>query len=100
MIDNPGNQVIVRSTIDLARNLGLTSTAEGVETVQSLEWLAGAGCDQAQGYHIARPMPANALTAWLEERRELADAVRRRLHAPTLVAIPRSGDAALVAAAK
>ena len=100
VIDNPGNQVIVRSTIDLARNLGLTSTAEGVETVQSLEWLAGAGCDQAQGYHIARPMPANALTAWLEERRELADAVRRRLHAPTLVATPRSGDGALVAAAK
>jgi len=67
LVDSPANQVIVRSTIDLARNLGLLSTAEGVETGPALQWLREAGCDQAQGYHIARPMTAEALTAWLGE---------------------------------
>ena len=67
LVDNPANQVIVRSTIDLARNLGLLSTAEGVETGSALQWLREAGCDQAQGYHIARPMTAEALTSWLSD---------------------------------
>lgn len=72
VVDNPADQVIVRSTIDLARNLGLTSTAEGVETLSALRWLRDAGCDQAQGFHIARPMPAHALTKWLDRRNEQA----------------------------
>ena len=67
LVDSPANQVIVRSTIDLARNLGLLSTAEGVETGPALQWLREAGCDQAQGYHIARPMTAEALTTWLSD---------------------------------
>ena len=67
LVESPANQVIVRSTIDLARNLGLVSTAEGVETGPALQWLREAGCDQAQGYHIARPMTAEALTTWLSD---------------------------------
>jgi EAL domain-containing protein (putative c-di-GMP-specific phosphodiesterase class I) len=65
-----GDQVIVRSTIELARNLGLTSVAEGVESAAALRWLVRAGCNQAQGYHIARPMTAAALDDWTARRRK------------------------------
>ena len=68
LVDNGADQAIVRSTIELAKNLGLTSTAEGVETEETMQWLRAAGCDQAQGYHIARPMTAEALTKWLDGR--------------------------------
>jgi diguanylate cyclase (GGDEF)-like protein len=71
LLENEADQVIVRSTLDLARNLGLKSTAEGVETAQVLKWLRDQQCDQAQGYHIARPMSANAVTAWMCERLNL-----------------------------
>ena len=68
LLENEADQVIVRSTIDLARNLGLKSTAEGVETPQVLRWLRDQQCEAAQGYHIARPMSANAVTAWMCDR--------------------------------
>jgi EAL domain-containing protein (putative c-di-GMP-specific phosphodiesterase class I) len=58
---------IVRSTADLAHNLGLSVVAEGVEDQWTLDLLSTFGCDQAQGYHIARPMPAAALGGWLGE---------------------------------
>jgi diguanylate cyclase (GGDEF)-like protein len=74
MLDNEADQVIVRSTIELARNLGLTSTAEGVESAEALEWLFDAGCDHAQGYHIARPMTAEALGTWIATRQGHVDA--------------------------
>jgi diguanylate cyclase (GGDEF)-like protein/PAS domain S-box-containing protein len=56
---------IVRSTADLAHNLGLTVVAEGVEDQWTLDLLATFGCDLAQGYHIARPMPGPAFASWL-----------------------------------
>jgi diguanylate cyclase (GGDEF)-like protein/PAS domain S-box-containing protein len=56
---------IVRSTADLAHNLGLNVVAEGVENQWTLDLLSTFGCDQAQGYHIARPMPAAAFSKWL-----------------------------------
>ena len=56
---------IVRSTVDLAHNLGLGVVAEGVENQWTLDFLPTFGCDQAQGYHIARPMPAAAFSKWL-----------------------------------
>ena len=65
LVDSEGDRVIVRAIIDLARNLGLSSVAEGVEAPGTLRWLADARCGQAQGYHIARPMPAGAFTEWL-----------------------------------
>jgi diguanylate cyclase (GGDEF)-like protein len=55
---------IVRSTIDLAHNLGLYVVAEGVETLKALKLLGGLLCDEAQGYLIARPMPAEEFSAW------------------------------------
>ena len=56
--------MIVRSTIDLAHNLGLTVVAEGVETADILEQLRGLSCDEAQGYHISRPVPVNDFLIW------------------------------------
>ncbi|MEJ5209929.1 MAG: EAL domain-containing protein [Burkholderiales bacterium] len=62
---NESDAVIVRSTIDLAHNLGLTVTAEGVENARVWELLGRLGCDRSQGYHMARPMPLEALNQWL-----------------------------------
>jgi EAL domain-containing protein (putative c-di-GMP-specific phosphodiesterase class I) len=56
---------IVRATIDLAHGLGLRVTAEGVEDQDTLDELARLGCDAVQGYHIARPMPAEVLREML-----------------------------------
>jgi diguanylate cyclase (GGDEF)-like protein len=56
---------IVRSVVDLAHNLGFEVVAEGVETEPVLDALRAAGCDIAQGYHIARPMPAEQADEWL-----------------------------------
>lgn len=61
------NAAIVRSTIDLAHNLGLQVTAEGVEDELTLGALKALGCDEAQGYHIGRPMPVAAISVWLKE---------------------------------
>ncbi len=55
---------IVRSVVDLAHNLGLKVTAEGLEEAAAWHLLAQLGCDIAQGYWIAKPMPADQLPAW------------------------------------
>jgi diguanylate cyclase (GGDEF)-like protein len=59
------NAAIVRSTIELGHNLGLSVVAEGVETDHELAELRRFGCDMAQGFHFARPMEAEALELWL-----------------------------------
>jgi EAL domain-containing protein (putative c-di-GMP-specific phosphodiesterase class I) len=64
MDTNPSNALIVRSVIDLGHNLGLSTVAEGVESAEILGRLADYGCDVAQGYHLSRPMPADAFEAW------------------------------------
>lgn len=57
---------IVRSTIDLAHNLGLTVVAEGVENAHIYQMLADLHCDEAQGYHMSKPMPASEFRAWCD----------------------------------
>ena len=64
MASGEDDDMIVRSTIDLAHNLGLTVVAEGVETAEILERLRALACDEAQGYHITRPLPVEAFLAW------------------------------------
>ena len=64
MTGNPDDEAIVRTIIALARTLRLKTTAEGVETPAQRDALQRLGCDFAQGYLIARPMPA----AELEQR--------------------------------
>ena len=58
--------VIVRSIIDLAHNLGVKVVAEGVEDEATMAMLNDYGCDEAQGYHFARPMPGGDVAPWLE----------------------------------
>jgi diguanylate cyclase (GGDEF)-like protein len=65
MIDNEQDQIIVNSTIHLAHNLGLRVVAEGVESPAVYHRLQELGCDNAQGYYIGRPMPADLVEAWL-----------------------------------
>ena len=57
---------IVRSTIELAHNLGLSVVAEGLETLRTWKLLAALGCDEGQGFFIARPMPETQFVEWLE----------------------------------
>jgi diguanylate cyclase (GGDEF)-like protein len=68
MDESENDEVIVRSTIDLGRNLGLRVVAEGVESAQGWSRLAQLGCNVAQGYYLSRPVPAAELTAWLRQR--------------------------------
>jgi diguanylate cyclase (GGDEF)-like protein len=58
------DEMIVRSTIDLAHNLGIMVVAEGVETAEAWNLLRDLKCDQAQGYHMGRPMPVSEFSAW------------------------------------
>ncbi|MGH2786347.1 MAG: putative bifunctional diguanylate cyclase/phosphodiesterase [Actinomycetota bacterium] len=69
MDSDENDSVIVRSTIDLGRNLGLKVVAEGVEDALTCGTLADLGCDVGQGYFIGRPMPPDSMTAWLIERK-------------------------------
>ncbi|MEA2272001.1 MAG: hypothetical protein QOI98_709 [Solirubrobacteraceae bacterium] len=67
MLEDPSDLVIVRSTINLGHDLGLKVIAEGVEDANTLERLGVLGCDLVQGYHLSRPMPADAFLAWTEQ---------------------------------
>lgn len=68
---SPEDALIVRSTIDLAHNMGLVVCAEGVESEAAIEVLLGMKCDIGQGFCISRPVPAGAFADWLT-RHELA----------------------------
>ncbi len=65
MAEDEDDAVIVRSTIELAHNMGLKVVAEGVETEAAMEMLRSFRCDSAQGYLISRPMAAADATRWL-----------------------------------
>jgi EAL domain-containing protein (putative c-di-GMP-specific phosphodiesterase class I) len=67
--DDAKDDAILRATIDLAHQLGLTVVAEGVEDDNSLARLATMGCEHAQGYGIAKPMAQEQFLAWLTQRR-------------------------------
>lgn len=71
MNENNNESVIVRSTIDLAHNMNMSVTAEGVETEFTWSLLRGYGCDMAQGFFLARPMPGKDFIAWAESARSI-----------------------------
>ena len=84
MTTDASNAVIVRSTIELARHLGLDVVAEGVEDTATVRVLAELGCHSAQGYGLARPAPAEAVPALIGLVQDLV-----RLHTdPTGPAAP------------
>ena len=66
LLTQPDDEIIVRSTIELAHNMGLVVTAEGVETEAVLRRLGALGCDRAQGYFIGKPMAAVDLVGWMD----------------------------------
>ena len=63
------SRLIVKAIVDLAHGLGLTVTAEGIETREQLQSLAELGCDVAQGYLISQPLEPNSLQQWKQEFR-------------------------------
>ncbi|MDE2419435.1 MAG: EAL domain-containing protein [Burkholderiales bacterium] len=65
MLEDPEDLAIVNGIIGLARAFGRNVIAEGVESLEHGERLMELGCDQAQGYGVARPMPAHELPAWI-----------------------------------
>lgn len=64
-------RLIVQGIVSLAHGLGLTATAEGVETAEQLQLVRELGCDLVQGYFISLPMPGNELEPWLERFRTI-----------------------------
>ena len=77
MATRSDDEMIVRSIVELGHNLGLKLVAEGVEDEASAERLQASGCESAQGYHFARPIPAAALPGLARRSSE-----RRRSVAP------------------
>jgi EAL domain-containing protein (putative c-di-GMP-specific phosphodiesterase class I)/CheY-like chemotaxis protein len=67
---NNSDRVMVQKTIEIGHELGMTVTAEGVETREQLDFLRQQGCDSAQGYYFSRPLPAHEMVYWLDAYRE------------------------------
>jgi EAL domain-containing protein (putative c-di-GMP-specific phosphodiesterase class I) len=76
MPESDSDEAIVRSTIDLSRNLGLDVVAEGIESEIAWDRLASLGCTAGQGYYLSRPLPATDLVRWLAHHP--ADPAKRR----------------------
>ncbi len=68
LMKDQNDDIIVRSTIDLGQNLGLTVVAEGVENADVHARLMELGCDRAQGYGISRPLSSQAFLFWISDR--------------------------------
>ena len=67
LVSDVQDQLIINTSTKLAHDFGFTVTAEGVEDAQTLAILQQAGCDAAQGYHFAKPLPAREFIKWLQE---------------------------------
>jgi EAL domain-containing protein (putative c-di-GMP-specific phosphodiesterase class I) len=68
--DSRDSQLIVRAIVDLAHGLGLTATAEGIETAEQLRLVRELGCDAVQGYLIAPALAPDALQGWVKQFRD------------------------------
>lgn len=67
---NDRHLALVESILHLAGRLGMLTVAEGVETAEDVDTLRKLGCDLAQGYYYARPMPTEQVLAWMEKQTE------------------------------
>jgi EAL domain-containing protein (putative c-di-GMP-specific phosphodiesterase class I) len=90
MVDDPQDAAIVGSVVGLGRALGLRVVAEGVETPQVWQRLAELGCDVAQGFGLARPMPAAQFERWAREPSDHARLMVPRLHTSRAAWKPRA----------
>jgi diguanylate cyclase (GGDEF)-like protein len=73
MVDDTSDAVIVQSTIELGRNLGMRVVAEGVETQAAHDALVSMGCDLAQGFLMSRPLAPDCLATWVAEHQGRLD---------------------------
>ena len=90
MVDDPQDAAIVGSVVGLGRALGLRVVAEGVETPQVWQRLADLGCDVAQGFGLARPMPAAQFERWAREPSDRARLLVPQLHTSRAAWRPRA----------
>jgi len=67
MTTSSQNLNTVRSSVAMARELGMTSIAEGIESAQQYNILIATGCEQAQGYHIAKPLPLDSFIEFIKD---------------------------------
>ena len=81
MAHNSDDAAIVASIVGMARSLGLRTVAEGVENEYTSKLLADIGCTMAQGWHTARPMPADHVTVWLDQYGRRSERARADLTA-------------------
>lgn len=65
--DPENRRAVVEAIVGIAESLGFVTTAEGVETASDLAWIRSLGCDQAQGYHFARALPAEAVPGFIAD---------------------------------
>lgn len=85
------SSIIVKSIIDLGHNLNLKIIAEGVETATARELLTSFDCDEGQGYHFCRPIPADAMTNFLLRQPErIASKSRLNVQSATEQVLPAS----------
>ncbi len=78
VLEDHKNEAIVRATIELAHNMGLEVCAEGVEDEKTLRYLSDAGCEQAQGYYLSKPVPSDYLIDWLQKYKPVSYRERRK----------------------
>ena len=69
LVEDPAGTVFLAAVTDLAHAIGLSVTAEGVETQQQAEVVAGVGCESSQGFYFARPMPAAQITTLMKTKK-------------------------------
>ena len=75
---SPDSAAIIRAVLSLGRGLGMTTTAEGVETRDQLAYLRAEGCVEVQGFYFSEPRPALEIADMLHERAARGDQQRRR----------------------
>lgn len=78
MLEDRQNEAIVRTTIELAHSMGLEVCAEGVEDENTMRHLGSAGCEQAQGFYLSKPIPSDELLAWLQKYKPRSYCERRK----------------------
>lgn len=65
-LDSHSSRIIVEKTVEMTRNMGISVLAEGVQDAETYYWLKEIGCDEAQGWYIAKAMPPRDVLAWLK----------------------------------
>ncbi len=76
-MDNRGDQEIIKTIIDMARNLNIDTVAEGVETIEQREFLSSYGCNSMQGFLFAHPIPVDEFKDLLEKQNGLSASLKK-----------------------